>query len=756
MNNNINPMSENDDEAILWLTEHSKDNAALANAWSVLKDYYDRCKTDLKKQEHLKFRTSISDTRDRMYGFVLRNLKSSKAFCSECIDFFDGKYTVEELLDFASSKDKNNPEIDDIIIKMARLYNMRLKLGHSARITYIASYELDKLIGDKESENYDLLRQTVVLSALLHDIGRFYQASHYNVLSDEVMRSNEKEIEGLRVDHAIAGYYYSIAQSLKLHKASNDAPSEDLKKYIEEAVAATVVRFHQQSNKNMPHFDYSGNVDELESENNLVPKMSDFISLSYANAKVMNKTVSFDKEHKEFIDAFMDLIFKNKTINYDMADSFEIDFASELVAMLNNILVEVLKNSNSKSVEDVYEDYMKKFNEFIGKSQKIQLSESDIESCKPRIIKALEGMLSFDIASSIDMILKDDNMDVDKSIRLFMSKSMSITTDADKIDIFNQRALGIYNSEYKMSTYEIFPVHGKSFKEMLEEYFGFKLGDYPIKLDEDIIRVINGLNRNVLSSLRNTLFKDLDIFDENNKIKSNISIIVDEGNVSVVDKTNNNSFDYQTNAFNEFLDREYIGLICEKCNIPNDMSYKEFKSKNLGKLLITVNTDDIEKNLDRKGLSFDEKVEFYKRIVITDGIVDRFSKESDNRPGNGWIIDSENSDHVVSSGVTAFLWQLNQFIFVNMRNLYSFEFIRDNHILENIVDQYKKKGALVESKMLEDYVDYALSFVNKAIAYCYENNVDSLTQEDLKKIKGSVPFTKKEEQVNNKNNINVI
>ena len=107
-----------------------------------------------------------------MYANAARFI-SNTSFFNDCCNFFDCQ--EDKIKEAVNSLKSNNHDFDLMIIKICRLYNMRLKLGHSARITYIAKSELDSMdiSGNIDTNNLDLFRSTVILSALLHDIGRF-------------------------------------------------------------------------------------------------------------------------------------------------------------------------------------------------------------------------------------------------------------------------------------------------------------------------------------------------------------------------------------------------------------------------------------------------------------------------------------------------------------------------------------------------------------------------------------------------------
>ena len=127
---------------------------------------------------------------------------------------------------------------------------------------------------------------------------------------------------------------------------------------------------------------------------------------------------------------------------------------------------------------------------------------------------------------------------------------------------------------------------------------------------------------------------------------------------------------------------------------------------------------------------------------------ERFKHEDIKGMQKGWECDTEDAKHVESSTVAGLLIQLNQFIFVNMRNLKSFMFIRDNQILERILNNYDKDSP--EYYMIKDYIDYAVLFVNKVIEYCLTNNKTSISKQELANIRSGSNNTDNKIDENNK------
>ena len=89
---------------------------------------------------------------------------------------------------------------------------------------------------------------------------------------------------------------------------------------------------------------------------------------------------------------------------------------------------------------------------------------------------------------------------------------------------------------------------------------------------------------------------------------------------------------------------------------------------------------------------------------------------------------------MVHGTISGLIWQLNQFIMVNMRNKHSYEFIKNNHILDQILEQYEKKDPEI-SRVVKDYIDYCKVFIDKSLE---EIKTDTLTSEMLGEMREKV------------------
>lgn len=189
-----------------------------------------------------------------------------------------------------------------------------------------------------------------------------------------------------------------------------------------------------------------------------------------------------------------------------------------------------------------------------------------------------------------------------------------------------------------------------------------------------------------------------------------------------------------TKRFKYLLNDNYLDILSNIEIIHKERdNFIEFKKKNFSRLLIQIPTDILKDNI--KDLSETEQKEFLKGLVLTPGMFERFKKDNIKGMQKGWECTTDDAQHVASSSVAGFLIQINQFIFVNMRNLGSFEYLKDNKILERILDNYDKDSP--EHYMLEDYIEYAIDFINRVINYCKSNNKISISKQELEELRNN-------------------
>jgi len=339
--------------------------------------------------------------------------------------------------------------IREKIKKINRFYNMMLKYAHTAKVTFISQKTIENL----EIKN-NSLKQIILTSAILHDVGRFYQAQNYDTFDDYKMKGKEKEgIDG----HAEAGYYYSIMDLFRLNCHSNISET----KLMNRIISAFVVRYHQKNNNDLKHLELM-----LDSKDISSLKMNELMNLIekiYQNAPLIECSI----EHRNYIKKFIyEIIVNNynKGTIKDINESF--GMSTDTMKDLVDKVAEILDQENEQG-EDFVDRTMrffknnaipthendKELNKLV-EEVKEAMHSSEFEKIGDESIKfGLQNMADYDVAKAIfEMFL---NKDIFEPYKPIFSFPLSITLDADKIDILNQRALKTYPTVYNPEHYEI-------------------------------------------------------------------------------------------------------------------------------------------------------------------------------------------------------------------------------------------------------------------------------------------------------------
>ncbi len=144
--------------------------------------------------------------------------------------------------------------------------------------------------------------------------------------------------------------------------------------------------------------------------------------------------------------------------------------------------------------------------------------------------------------------------------------------------------------------------------------------------------------------------------------------------------------------------------------IANDKKHKkDYLNKNIPTL--KVPREIFDENIANK--SEKEKLKAYKRLLIVPEQIELFQKSAsfDREVGklhSNW--NNYSQEHIVWNSVSALIWQLNQFIMVNIRSRASIDFIRETKIIENIYNRYSE--APIIQNILKPYLAYILMFTD--------------------------------------------
>ncbi len=497
-------------------------------------------------------------------------------------------------------------------------------------------------------------------------------------------------------------------------------------------------------------------------------------------------------------------------LNIDERENDAVERIMKIIRDLSKNLRGKITQDKLKQIEEVSSEEIKQMLHNLQDFDIARAMQADFKayhSSRPTAAQSFPDAQSSTSGDSTDdknsILGKTENMEM---IHFFMTYPLLITTDADKVDILNQRCLGIYpTSPYKEPSFDIIATPGKSFVELLNEYFCFDIKD-PIVLDSNIIKVINSLHKAARIAIENYLVSDCSelacIFDKKqHKIKKEIKeITISENNVIINHAeegkrsiTTEQPYKlFKNKDWNEFLveklienwesrindlekdllkedisDKEkeqiYLELKDLKTNLKLLNQYNENRylkvPKELGKFfVISVDRNIFDSNIASK--EEEEKIRITKKLIATEWLDRKFQLGSIN-PNRVWIyppkqeeiqtqktteveeymrlfsvedrmqLESENM-HIAGHYITTLIWQLNQFILVNMRSKQTMNFLLEYEMLDKILNQYKSKDPLIAA-ILEDYIDYCKGFMAYVINRKDKNNV--LTGEDMAELR---------------------
>ena len=687
---------ENDELAMQWLMKKikSNQNTTFGKSANILLKYAQKCLEDLKQKDLSEEQNNI----DEIIINVQRYLKDNK-FCNKCLignekkDEYSLNTVTQEQIDriqqltqdqidaLLKSQNNEDKELIEKIVQVNRFYNMQLKYAHTARTVYMSEKMLEKMnITNRTIEDI------VLTSAVLHDVGRFYQALEYNTFLDNNLKNDEifKEIDIKDKDHASAGYYYSLMSLLEMNYMNGDISDKEAIIYI---IAAFNVRFHNRSNDEMEMFDMPDEIDM--SILSLKELEEGLIDLIYFNSPLLN----IEQKHKKYIRKALEEI-----LGQEMPEQKE-----NINTIINKILEKIDKPSGEedflKDIANVFEENKKKekvdksINELV--EELIELIEEEINidegesKYRKILVKTIKEMIDYDVAegicrvfekikrymdnklhynnskgynnrkdfkelrekySKLDVLLKSDKLESltvhkefikilreieeinDRTIpniekyKVIFAFPFNLLTDADKMDIWNQRALATYPTSYKPKNLPV-----SILKDMEYEEF----------------------------------FNELGIVEEEDK-----KIIVEK---------------YKEN------NKEAKDGIFEKGSViaPSNYVYKYYNSKKEKKLEAILTNEDRE--------------DFYKYNGM---------KRKNLGP------------------IRALLWTINQFIFTNTRTKASLEIIKENRFLERIYQNYTDEI----KEIIKPYLQYSLYYIDEMIKYDSEIFNKKIMQEQSEKI----------------------
>ena len=706
MEKSINNKILNDDEyAIKWLMEKIKDEKHLvfAKKTKVLLGYARKTLEDLKVKDF---------SNEVISNSIIENVKKrleNESFASKCLNNkIEQEYSLNALSEKEIEEIKNltNDQIEIIlkspteedrklaekIIQVNRFYNMQLKYAHTARTVYVAEQMLKKM----EIKN-DTIEDIILVSAVMHDVGRFYQALEYNnfadteIEGDDIFENTDIEYNNFEQDHASAGYYFALSSNIF---NMNDMTDMTDKEILINIISAFVIRFHQKSNSKMLSFDMPTNNFFNEMTLNVENLQEGIVEAFYEESPLLK----IEENHKKYIREALEEVFHQKMPDeqdkvqkliekimeeIDNPDERKKDFLKELseffeknkekeqieikipllIGKLWNLVEKKIKEEKLEKEIRIDEDEKNRFSKILkikfkemidydvaygvykifGNISEISNSpEYNSELNEDSIFEEIGGESLVNLQSIINMCLQtynryiEDRREYNKKLepyKVVFSFPLNFITDADKMDIWNQRALGTYPTNY-----------------VLEKL--------PVMISEDIEF--------------EQFFNELAIIDKEQKEK----IISDYR-----EKNKKN------NEIEEGIFKKSLPIF-----VPKEYAYAyEFSNKKESdkKFEIIINKEDQEK--------------FYKY----DGM-----KRENHGP------------------IRALLWTINQFIFTNTRTKAALEIIKENKFLERTYSNYSEEIR----EYIKPYMQYTLYYIDEMIKSDFEIFNAKIMKEQNEKI----------------------
>lgn len=524
----IEDILKDDNEAIKWL--NSIDDPKFKNILNILYKYAKECLRDLSKKDLTK--GLDKEAKKEIIEKVKQYITKQKVFRDKCLinssnniwdinekfrlEIFNEeelKYIetlsqedIEKLASDDAVIDLNQKEMISKIRKVNRFYNMQLKLAHTARIVKVAD-EILKNAGEKINPD---LKEIILTSALLHDIGRFYQAKEYDTFADKQLKLGKEEYGS---GHSKAGYYYSMMDLFRMNFASNTVDKDLLIR----TVAGFVVSYHSENNIELEENGISiseGALEYFDEEDLESETLKEVIKKAYSRAEF----IQYDEiniESNQFLKKFMREMILEKGSDSIEALGFDDEKITEIIANMSKVIDDGFEKKANIFIEDYgkgkqegesnIDELVEKLNLAINNGTSTIFGETDIK-------QALINMADYDVAKSIYDMFKEKGSNEEEKIKgALFTLPLNMVMDADKIDILNQLSTGIYPINYNPTKYKKF-IDDKNFIQVSKEE-AFKLyeedkEDVIINQnDKEDFYKYNGLKReDNISPVRSTLW----------------------------------------------------------------------------------------------------------------------------------------------------------------------------------------------------------------------------------------------------------
>ncbi len=364
-----------------------------------------------------------------------------------------------------------------VLSKYNRLLNLEAKLAHTSRMVFMTIYHTVDIKDPK-------LRELAVLAVMYHDIGRIYQALYYPNFNDNFVKYGELSGNySLLESHAEVGYYFPM-QNLIVQDLIRCNGSID-ETFVMHTLMSVVIKYHGKSNSEISHYDVTYDdvsltpevISDLEKVLLEVFNKSPEIPIRarYDTLSNINHMSEFHSDIATYIIECIKLVsdIKKKSASLDESTIKKIQSLDSYLRQYypTSILESLYEHPEKLEDITVLEQLFG-----IRPPEDFKVKTSDIgQSIVERLNNISNKILNVDFATTLNNIIADKETNVEitpeaqSMLRKVVGAIMTITTDMDKIDIFNQRINGSWEKTNK-SRYDRDTTVGELSREEVIDY----------------------------------------------------------------------------------------------------------------------------------------------------------------------------------------------------------------------------------------------------------------------------------------------
>ena len=344
-----------------------------------------------------------------------------------------------------------------VLAKHNRLLNLEAKLAHTSRMVFMTIYHTLDIKDPK-------LRELAVLAVMYHDIGRIYQALYYPSFDDSYVKYGELSGNySLLESHAEVGYYFPM-QNLIVQDLIRCNGNMD-ETFVMHTLMSVVIKYHGKPNSDISHYDVTyGDVSltpelitELEKTLIEVFKKSPEIPIRarYDTLSNINHMKEFHSDIASYIIECIKLVseIKKKSASLDEATVKKINSLDNYLRHYypSSVLEGLYENPERLEDLTVLEQLFG-----VRPPEDFKVKSSNLgQSINDRLENISNKILSVDFATTLNDVVagKETSVEITPEMHSVLRKVigaiMTITTDMDKLDIFNQRINGSWEKTNK-------------------------------------------------------------------------------------------------------------------------------------------------------------------------------------------------------------------------------------------------------------------------------------------------------------------